>query len=342
MSGFEVLEWLKQCGRLNHMFWKDLLYNGELRDCLYQTVDQAKDRPELLSDLEGIARVLASGKNLGLENSLAMAPEHVSLTTRRLRAMVVSALTAGWFQRVESGGKQEFLKWLALTAELLGDAQPKEEILGDWHRPDALPGAGTPAAWLWISHWLRRTRAPDVEVEWATVRDESEGDIHRLRLYRLEGEGPRLVPHPSSALYPVECDWMEPVERCHPACRFPVAWEIQCPDGLPVAKRRFDGDSAGGAVARAFWHLSQGKKADPGVLVLASITDWRRWSADPPVWDALTLDHVGGMDAKVKAAKRDEGIDTIIKAHGGALYEMRKKNGVWTNWVCVADSPSAH
>jgi hypothetical protein len=331
---------LGNCTPVTHGLWKELLYDQTMVHGLQQTVDRARNETESFPELDGISEELR--RDLGLAKFLQVERSQEKHLVHQLHALVASAAAACWFQRVNAGGEQGFMRWFTLTAELLDDEKPSPTIVEDWNRTQAMHGVATPAAWFWVSHWLRRPRRPDVEVEFATVRENSgEGDIHRLRLYRLNGDQPRLVRHPASALHVFEDDWLRPLEELVPACRFPVCWEIECAGALPVSERRFRGDSAGGAVARAIWHLSQRKQADPGVLVLARIADWSRWSADPPAWDALTLDRVGGIEAKVEAAKSDGRIDTVIKADGGRLYELRRLNDGWADWVQSPDSPAS-
>jgi hypothetical protein len=247
---------------------------------------------------------------------------------------------------------QQFSAWLEHAASLFGEG-PTEVVVGGFERSDEETARAiereAPAAWCWIRWWLGMKSLPAVSVPIAAVRNHTlAGSILNLQFYRMAGDKPSLIRHPSCALDECSPRWLEPLERLHGTCLFPVCWEVEQAESSPV-QRSFDGNSAGGAVARAFYHLAKDMKCDPGVLVLASIEKWAGWNPEKPAWEALQLAPVGMTSAKIAAAqgspppteddsdaqiadlKHVDEIDTIVVAtiSGNLHVHRRIDHDIW-------------
>jgi hypothetical protein len=281
-----------------------------------------------------------------LTTSFPLSPKELQ---RLLEALFATCAAATCFQLK---WPNELAEWLKRSAWLLDDPNSKAPPI-----PQTFPTTldqyieflveqrwQIPAALHWTRWWLgEQSKGHRIEVPMAgVIRSDGtdSGWITNVHFERLPGAGHRLIPHPESALYPVKADFMEPIGHIAAVCDFPVCWGITCPQDLPYKQRAFSGNSAGGAVARALWHLHGGKFADPGVLVLASVQTWPEWFHSGK-WEELTLKPVNKTAAKIRNASDDPSICTIIQAvDGGKLSILDRTPSGWKERAS-ADSTSA-
>jgi len=265
-----------------------------------------------------------------------------------LCALFATCAAAAHFKRKTPG---QVSSWLRRSASLLDAVIPPDplaiEDLNVYENRLVKQKCRIPATLHWMRWWLgaasggHRVEVPIVGV--AGGMDSAR--IVLLHFERLSGfetdraetasRPPRPIPHPASALYPVEADFMEPIKTITDAFAFPVCWRVTGLDGLPLKRRTFSGNSAGGAAARALWHLHEEKFVDPGVLVLASVEPQAGWNPkisgfrEKPAWSELKLKQVGESAAKLAAAKKDDRIDTIIEVSGLGDLIIRDRAEGW-------------
>jgi len=197
-----------------------------------------------------------------------------------------------------------------------------------------------PATVSWTQYWLKgnlATSGRSVRVPFAvyypsggSTGDSREGYILHLAAETCCGAPGVLFEHPSSCLYILSKKWVDTVRLAagyiqrarrtpqdEPPHTMPLpeptAWRIEMPPDAPGRQRVLDGDSHGGAAARAFQRLRDAQVADSRVLVMARIELLSGWPEDRA---CLALGKVGGIPAKICAAARDESIDTVAVVEG--------------------------